>query len=98
MVKIGSQLFLARKVRKLSQKELSKLSGVSIVQISRIENNGSIPKHDTLVNLCDALGLKFGVIFTEDELKINREKKVHKGSENLTPFQKQCKPDDEAFE
>lgn len=53
--KIISKLTRVRKVKGLSQDQLSKLSGVSRVTIARIESGASSPTIRTLEKIADAL-------------------------------------------
>ena len=52
---IGKAIKQTRQERNLTQEELGKLIGVQKAQISRLENNASNVKMDTLINVFTAL-------------------------------------------
>ena len=52
---IGGRVLSRRKELKLTQEDLSKLTEISINQISNIENGHSVPTVDTIVKLSRAL-------------------------------------------
>lgn len=55
--KLGEQLWLARSLRGMSQKDLADLSGISQGAISAIETNKTqFPRHETLFHINKALG------------------------------------------
>ncbi|HER2025525.1 helix-turn-helix transcriptional regulator [Bacillus infantis] len=57
-LEIVGELMAARDRKKVSQRQLSKLSGIPQKTISRIENGMDVPKLKTLFKLADALGLQ----------------------------------------
>jgi len=57
-LEIVGKLMAARDRKKVSQRELSKLSGIPQKTISRIENGIDVPKLKTLFKLADALDLQ----------------------------------------
>lgn len=71
-LEIVGNLLAARTEKKVSQRELSKLSGIPQKTISRIENGIDIPKLKTLITLANALGFQLEVSLvdkkTNDEL------------------------------
>lgn len=54
---LGKRLAELRKQKKLTQEKLAEKTGLANNYISNIENNRSIPSLETLVKLCDALGV-----------------------------------------
>jgi len=50
-------LMIARKTRKITQKELADKVGISNLCISRYENGITVPKADVLQRLADVLGV-----------------------------------------
>lgn len=55
MVQLGDRIKYLREKRELTQKEVSKRTGLTIVQISRYENNERKPDPEALAQLVDAL-------------------------------------------
>jgi len=55
---IGKAIKQTRQERKLTQEELGKLIGVQKAQISRLENNASNVKMETLIKVFSALNAK----------------------------------------
>lgn len=76
---LGSQIRRFREARKLSQKELAQLIGVSNSRISNWEQGINRPDADTIVSLCKALAVSpselLNVHLCEDELS-SQERKV----------------------
>lgn len=64
-LEIVGDLMAVRNRRKISQRELSKLSGVPQKTISRIENGIDIPKLATLVKLASSLNLQLDISLVE---------------------------------
>lgn len=56
-IDIGHRLAEARHLKKLTQEDLSELTGVSISGISRIETGKNSVTLDTLLKFCDVLGV-----------------------------------------
>jgi len=56
-VDIGERLAYLRKERKLSQAALAERSGLSQTYISDIEKKGKQPTYDTMLKLCNGLGI-----------------------------------------
>ncbi len=52
-----------RKLQNITQRELSKITGISIGTISKIENGDSIPTTVTLVKYLSGLGVDINDIF-----------------------------------
>ena len=67
---IGENIKRIRKSRKLSQDALSKLSGVSRVNISRYENNERIPNLDIAEKLSKALEVPLFLLTRNEEINI----------------------------
>lgn len=61
-LEIVGKLMAARDRKKISQRELSNLSGVPQKTISRIENGIDIPKIPTLIKLANELGLEISLV------------------------------------
>ena len=56
---IGENIKRLRKEKGLTQKELSKLSGVHEIQLARYENNKTVPNNGTIDKLAKALDVDF---------------------------------------
>ncbi|HDR4557476.1 XRE family transcriptional regulator [Bacillus thuringiensis] len=61
-LEIVGKLMAARDRKGISQRELSRLSGVPQKTISRIENGIDIPKIPTLIKLANILGFEISLI------------------------------------
>ena len=61
-MEIVGKLMAKRDQKRLSQRELSKITGVPQKTISRIENGKDIPKLNTLLILASALDLELKII------------------------------------
>lgn len=57
-MKIGSAITKIRKSRKLSQQDLSELTGISQTSISQIETDTCYPHQSTLLKICKTLNVK----------------------------------------
>ena len=68
---IINAMIKVRKERGLTQKQLSKLTGISQADISRIENGTGGVKVETLVNYMNILGISPNVIF--EKLIVNKD-------------------------
>ncbi|MEK4688188.1 helix-turn-helix transcriptional regulator [Bacillus sp. FSL M8-0256] len=66
-LEIVGNIIAFREQKKLSQRELSRLSGVPQKTISRIENGHDIPKISTLYKLLKALDLEITIKQTNKE-------------------------------
>src|SRR5690606_2312661 len=55
MINLGERIKKLREKKKLTQKDLSKVTGLTVVQISRYETNERKPDPDALNSLVDAL-------------------------------------------
>lgn len=66
---IGSRLKEARKTAGLTQEELADQVFLSTVYLSRIENGKVFPTLETLSNLCGALGVSLGWLFSGIEVE-----------------------------
>lgn len=68
-LEIVGKLMATRDRKNISQRELSRLSGVPQKTISRIENGLDIPKIQTLLKLANVLGLELSLVEkkTKDE-------------------------------
>lgn len=65
VMEIVGKLIAARDRKKLSQRDLSNLSGIPQKTISRIENGKDIPKIPTLFKLASSLGLNLEINVVE---------------------------------
>lgn len=66
-LEIVGKLLAARDRKGISQRELSRLSGVPQKTISRIENGMDIPKIPTLLKLANVLGLELSLVDSLEE-------------------------------
>ena len=55
--KMGDRIKSARKKKKITQEQLAEMTGLSNNYISNIERNCSIPSIDTLLKICNSLGI-----------------------------------------
>ena len=74
---IGKRISFRRKELRLTQEELSDLTGISINQISNLENSHSVPTIDSILKLSKALGTTpdyflLGITKSISGVKINR--------------------------
>lgn len=89
--KLGKRIKTIRKERALTQEKLAEMTGLSNNYISNIETNRSIPSIDTLLKICNSLGVTPDFIlldsiytskeYLKDEIavKLNKcsEKNIH---------------------
>lgn len=70
---IGEAIKQARKERKLTQSQLGELIGVKKAQISKIENNLTDARFDTIMKVFKALNAKvnFNVTLLNQDLKLS---------------------------
>lgn len=61
VAKVRDLIFKRRTALGMTQRQLAKAVNYSHVCISRIENGVMIPRFDTLVDLCKALGLEIEI-------------------------------------
>ena len=61
-ISIGDTIKKAREAHKLTQKELATLSGISTVQLCRIENNEHVPSPKSLKALSCHIGLSYSLL------------------------------------
>jgi transcriptional regulator with XRE-family HTH domain len=61
-LEIIGKLMAARDRKKMSQRELSKLTGIPQKTISRIENGLDVPKISTIIKIASALDLELTMI------------------------------------
>ena len=64
---LGSILRSARKERKLTLKNVAEKAGISEGFLSQVENEVNSPSLDTLVNICNAIGIRAGDVLKEAE-------------------------------
>ncbi len=69
---ISGSIIAARKVRKLTQVQLARLSGVQQGDISRIENGNLLPTTATLSKLLLALGARMSIELVDEKLISNK--------------------------
>lgn len=58
MKTLGEQIKVRRTILKIRQQELADLAGVSINTVVAIERGTGNPRIETLVSVCDVLGLQ----------------------------------------
>lgn len=58
-VAIGQNIRYYRRAKRLSQRELGDLSGLGVMQISKLERGVANPKLETLLAVADALRVSF---------------------------------------
>ena len=77
---IGENIKKYRKLKKMSQQELSSLSGVPRVSISRYENGDRIPTIDIASKIADALNIDIntlsGKVANDTEEHSNKDKNI----------------------
>ncbi len=78
--KMVDTIFNLRKAKKLTQAQLSELSGINRTMLGRIENNDYIPTIDQLQSLGDVLGFELTDLL-EDETLSSASKTVSKKAE-----------------
>ena len=71
----GEVLRACRTARKMSQEELEWKSGISRIQIGRIERDVSIPTYETIEKLENALDMPLFDVFNERKEQLEKEKK-----------------------
>lgn len=69
---ISGSIIAARKIRKLTQVQLARLSGVQQGDISRIENGNLLPTTATLSKLLLALGARMSIELVDEQLIPNK--------------------------
>lgn len=69
---ISGSIIAARKIRKLTQVQLARLSGVQQGDISRIENGNLLPTTATLSKLLLALGARISIELVDEKLIPNK--------------------------
>ncbi|MCM1555957.1 MAG: helix-turn-helix transcriptional regulator [Anaeroplasma bactoclasticum] len=57
-----------RNEKNLSQRDIEEITGIKQPMIARIETLKSIPRLDTLVSLCQAVGTRLGIMPLEDDI------------------------------
>jgi transcriptional regulator with XRE-family HTH domain len=62
-MQIGNKLKVHRRKKRMRQKELAAMSGISNTYLSDIENNRTVPSLKTLVRLCAALDVDIKEMF-----------------------------------
>lgn len=70
-VHLGKTIKDLRKLKKLRQQELARLSGISQAQISKIEDATHSPSIDTLACIAEALGVTIVKLFTKANKNAN---------------------------
>ncbi len=64
---IGERLKELRELKKMSQGDVEKRTGLLRCYISRVENGHTVPSVDTLEKIASALGIPLYRLFTDDE-------------------------------
>ncbi len=77
MNSIGSVIKFQRKAKKLKQKQLSELVGISINALSLIELGGTKPHESTLTKICEALEIPKNAVLIAalDENEVDLQKR-----------------------
>jgi len=81
-----AKLIRARRLRNLTQKELAQKAGVKQSAIARIENEGVIPRLDTVYRILNAFDSEFIVDvkeFIEEQKEIIKEQKIDEQNEKI---------------
>lgn len=73
--KIGENIAKYRKLKKLSQKELSKFAGITPQTLSCIETGVNNPSFNVMIKISQALDIPLAYIFTFDDTIFNIEDK-----------------------
>lgn len=60
-----SQLVAKRKEKKMTQNDVSRLTGIQRPNISRLESGNYNPTIDMLVRVADSMGMKVNIIFED---------------------------------
>ena len=66
---IGSLIRHFRKERKLTLKSVSEKAGISEGFLSQVENNVNSPSVDTLMKICDAIGVQAGELLNQAQVQ-----------------------------
>jgi transcriptional regulator with XRE-family HTH domain len=74
MVSFGERLRLLREERKLGQKEIGNLLGVSISSVGKYENGERTPSPDTLNQLADFLDVSADFLLGRSNVRESAEK------------------------
>jgi len=78
--------YVREKVRKLSLRELSKISGISIALVSAFEDGKKLPRIETIIKLMIALNIPFCEVFGHKlagmEFKFNPEITANNSCDN----------------
>ncbi len=85
---LGERLKFLRENRKLTQKELAELAGVSQATIAHIEKSTKDPSVDTLKKLAAALDTHIATLFATDEVHVfdlRRLRRKYTSADKLTP-------------
>lgn len=85
---ISERVKYLRDLRKLSQTELAKLSGVSQATVAQIESGRKDPSVTTLKKLAKALDVTIAVFFSADAIHVfdmSRLRRKYKSPEELNP-------------
>jgi transcriptional regulator with XRE-family HTH domain len=88
MINLGEKLLSIRKERGISSSKLEILSGVNQSTISRIETNAQSPTIDTLLKLCEALGVTLFDLFDNNDIPADMINLINTAKQ-LSPKQRQ---------
>jgi len=61
-IELVAQLIVRRKNLGITQQELAEMTGLKQAAIARLENEGAIPRLDTLEKVAKALGMKVTLV------------------------------------
>lgn len=85
-MEIGTAIKTLRKEKKISQKKLAEIIGISTNALNQIENNISFPQKNNIKKICEALEIPISYLLffsiTDDD--IPEEKKIVFNSLNST--------------
>ncbi|WP_284163961.1 cupin domain-containing protein [Frigidibacter sp. SD6-1] len=81
----GARLKAEREARKLSQRQLAALAGVTAAMISMIEQNRTSPSIGTLKKILSGLNMPLSAFFAEDEPAATKWHFTHEEFREITP-------------
>lgn len=64
-MKMATQLAEKRRARRMTQADVSVITGIKRSNISRLESGGYNPTLDSIVRIADSIGLKVNITFSE---------------------------------
>jgi transcriptional regulator with XRE-family HTH domain len=85
---LGERLRFFREIRKLTQKELAQMAGISQATIAHIEKSTKDPSVDTLKRLAAALDTHVATLFATQDVfvfDLKRLRRKYQSADKLTP-------------